>query len=863
LVILASAILAEGATTLTRYFAHEAVEDADGVIAPWYKGQNGQCDFRVRIAAETLKRYPWVTTDRAAGTAPEYTFNSTWRIDPDGTITIPPYRSNWTDGDRGQMCARTLHAWVEYYRYTGDPAAIAHIEAVANNLVDHSQTDANHPWPNFLISVPVMGKPYYQADPAGWIQLDIVGEAADALLRAYQLVGNERWLHAVQHWGDVLAEKCNHQPGAAPWGRYANPEMVKPEMRRSGNVLTGGVVYLLAMLDGLIRLGYTGTNDEIIAARDAARAYLADTLLPAWTTCDSWGRNYWDWEDPVQSQTTTDWVARYLMANKDHFPNWKNDVRNILTLFLNHTSVNPNSRGEVYNGAWAFPESSSCCGTTLVWGPMELALDFAQYGFEANSEWASEMARRQQIFATYDALETGVVKDRIEGAVGAAGGWLKAAHPSALEWVLLTMGWMPETLGANRENHIMRSSAVVNSVVYGKGKITYSTFDAPENTIDVLRLAFEPRTITSDDKVLARRRDLSANGYVIEPLSNRDSIVSIRHDGQTNIVVEGNDPQQVSDDTQLKYSGQWTTIQQKPASGGSIHTASAAEASMYYSFRGNQLRLIGSVSPGGGLADVYIDNVKQLCGIDFWNPKELHQQVVYYRNGLSNDRHTVKIVAQGKSNPLSQGSRINVDAVQYSAAEGANDYGEGGGPTHAQRMIFGYTSRTNYVDNQGHAWRPGTEFVVRTGARTDAVAKTWWTMRQAVIITGTTDPELYQYGIHAPDFTVNVTVGPGHYDVRLKFAETQYHHANQRSMTIYINDQPAVENLDVLAKAGKANKAVDLVFSNIQPKNGVIEIRFQGNLIDDCSGEAMIQAIEVGPVDGNAGTIPTPAKMSH
>jgi hypothetical protein len=126
------------ATSQDRYYAHDAVEDQYGVIAPWYQGQNGQLDLRARVSAELLKRYPWVTTDRAAGTAPEYTFNSTWRVAPDGSITIPPYRSNWTDGDRGQMCARTLHAWVEYYCYTGDPEAIAHIEAVANNLVDHT-----------------------------------------------------------------------------------------------------------------------------------------------------------------------------------------------------------------------------------------------------------------------------------------------------------------------------------------------------------------------------------------------------------------------------------------------------------------------------------------------------------------------------------------------------------------------------------------------------------------------------------------------------------------------------------------------------------------------------------------------------
>src|SRR5688572_14659035 len=151
-----TAQLAQAAEVAKKYFAHDAVHDKHGVIAPWYTGQNGQSDFRVRVAAETLKRYPWVTKDKAVGIAPEYAFNSTWNISADGTITIPRME-DWIDGDRGQMSARTIAGWVAYYRYSGDPAAIAHIEAVATVLLDHAQTGADHPWPNFLISVPVKG----------------------------------------------------------------------------------------------------------------------------------------------------------------------------------------------------------------------------------------------------------------------------------------------------------------------------------------------------------------------------------------------------------------------------------------------------------------------------------------------------------------------------------------------------------------------------------------------------------------------------------------------------------------------------------------------------------------------------------
>jgi hypothetical protein len=72
--VLGFAVLMQGATTLRHYYGHDAVEDRYGVIAPWYRGQNGQFDYRVRIAAETMKRYPWVGKDKAVLPAPEFVF---------------------------------------------------------------------------------------------------------------------------------------------------------------------------------------------------------------------------------------------------------------------------------------------------------------------------------------------------------------------------------------------------------------------------------------------------------------------------------------------------------------------------------------------------------------------------------------------------------------------------------------------------------------------------------------------------------------------------------------------------------------------------------------------------------------------
>ncbi len=866
---------ASAAITQKRYFAHRAVEDRYGVIAPWYTGQDGQFDFRVRIAAETMKRYPWVGKDRAVLPAPEYLYGGKWKIDSQGKITVLP-ANDWADGDMGQRAAYILGGMIDYYRYSGDPAAFAIINATANYLVDHCETSPSHGWPNMLISVPTMGVQYGNcrlgpsdelAKGEGKIQLDIVGETGLQLVRAYEMIGNLRWYNAAKHWADLLAANRRRVPGASPWGRYAN----NSDGEGMNGIQTGGVVYILELFDELIRTGYRGPQGSIVAARDAGRRYMRDVLLPAWTLNDTWGRNFWDWEDPVQSLIPTNSDASYVMDHKNSFPNWQDEARNILSLYLNHTSVSPTSGGDTYSGAWAYPESSGCCGRSLSYSPMELASSFARYGVEARSGWAKEVARRSQLLATYDALRDGQAMDDIDGGSPVDGSWFKIAQPMALVYVLRTMGWLPGIMGANRENHIMRSSSVVKQVTYGKGAISYRTFDALSPATDVLRLAFVPTSVTADGKELALRSNLAANGYTVQALVGRDCIMTIRHDDATEILVKGPDPQEMVDDKQVTFEGKWRILRDRKDYGGSSRMATQSGASASYTFVGNQVRLVGPVSRAGGRAEVYIDGIRQLVPIDCYSPIPMHWQILYYDNGLANTRHTLKIVVEGKHNPLSAGDEVFVDGIQYSDATGNSGFGEGGGPTGTQRMIFGYIGRTDYIDWKGDAWRPGTEFIVRTGDLTDSVARTWWTMQRAVFTHGPSDkdlgseiggsahhldPHLYRYGVHWPDFTVNVTVGPGTYHARLKFAETQYNAPNQRGISIYINHERVISGFDVFATAGGANRGVDLVYNGIRPKNGIIAIRFVGSKIDGCQRDAMVQAIEVGPGYGGVGAQP-------
>jgi hypothetical protein len=844
--VIASLCLTSGrADTLPAYYAHETVHDAQGVIAPWYQGLNGQLDERVNIAVNVYKRYPWVDKPKAVMAAPDFIYNSHWSIKPDGTIVIPP-TTDWMCGD---LCARAwsiIKGLTAYYQYSGDPIAFIYIPLVVDYILDYGLTDESAPWPSFPISTPTRGKAYGKCDPRGRNQLDLCAITGTEMLRAYKLTGNPRYLKMAKHWGDVFAAKCQFaNPEVAPWNRYADPSVVG-----WSDVLTGTTSLIVDFLDDLIRIGYTGKGGAIVKARDAGRHFLNEQMLPAWWVNDTWGRTYWDWDNPMMCGMVS-MCADHIMKYPQAYPNWRNDIRNMLSLVWNRNGADPASRGDMYSGAWAFPESSVCCGLSLSYDQYTAGPSLIRYGVLADSEWAREIGRRMMLMATYDSLPNGVVKDGLLGAQVATGEWSNLAHPWPLCQVLEAIAWLPQYFGPNRENHIVRSTSVVREVLYEKGSIGYTTCDAPKGVQEVLRLAFCPTSIKANGHALKQRPTLDASGYAVAPLSNGDCIVTIRHDGRPRIVVEGQDPQQVADDTTFEATGAWNAVADSGAYGGSFRSAGEAGAALSFHFSGNRVALMGAVGPDGGWADAFVDGVKEPTIVECWNPSPRHRQPLFLKKGLANGPHELKLVVRGEKNPLARGAQVRVDSAQYSAASGEAGFGSGGGPKGPQRLIFGYTGRHDYVDSTGNAWRPGTEFVTRLGFGADTVAKCWWNRRRSMYIGGTKDEEIYRYGVHAHEFWVNLTVAPGQYLVRLHWADTPETAWVEREgkwdpvsrpSTVAINGVTMIEGLNVRNEVGTF-KAYIREFSGVRPQNGIIEVRFTSR----AGHEAMIQAMEIIP----------------
>ena len=820
---------------MASYFANPVHEDRFGVIAPWYQGLNGQLDERTSIAVNVYKRYPWVGKPKAVMAAPDFVYNSHWSISPAGEIAVPP-TTDWMCGDLSQRAWSIVKGLTAYYQYSGDPIAFLYIPLTVDYILDYAQTDDKAAWPRFPISTPTNGKAYGKCDPNARNQLDLCAITGTEVLRAYKLTGNKRYLAAVEHWGDVFAAKCNYKDKSlSPWNRYADPSVVG-----WSDVLTGTTAIITDFLDDLINVGYTGKGGAIVRARDRGREFLNDQMLPAWIVNDTWGRTYWDWDNPVMCGTMS-MCLDHMMRYPNAYPTWKRDLRNLMPMIFNRNSADPNSMADMYSGAWAFPESSVCCGTSLSYNQYTSAPTFLHYAALTGDPWAKEIGRRMMLMATYDSDEKGVVKDGLLGQSVATGEWSNLAHPWPLCQIMEAMAWLPEELGPNRENHIVRSSSVVSNVQYGVGRIEYTTFDARSPTLDVLRLSFVPTSVRAGGRPL-----VSGKGYWVKRLSNGDAIVTIRHDGDRHVVVTGADPQKQASVSGLAWGGSWS----KHADGSMATTT--RDAAMTYRFTGNQVRVLGTVSADGGWADAYIDGEKQFTTVECWNPSPRYSQPIFIKKGLSNGPHEVRIVARGVGSPVSHGAVISISGVQTSAATGDAGFGSGEGPTGAQRMVFGYTGRNDVMDSQGHAWKPATEWVVRSGFSNDTVDKAWWTKRRSMYIGNTRDEELYRYGAHGKDFWVNLTVAPGTYDLRLKFADTPLTAWMERedkwqrvlhSVQVLVNGKEVVPAMKISEAAGDIFKAVDRVIPGVKPDHGMIRVQFVG----PGDREACVQALELVP----------------
>jgi hypothetical protein len=133
-----------------------------------------------------------------------------------------------------------------------------------------------------------------------------------------------------------------------------------------------------------------------------------------------------------------------------------------------------------------------------------------------------------------------------------------------------------------------------------------------------------------------------------------------------------------------------------------------------------------------------------------------------------------------------------------------------------------------YVDSSGNTWVPDSGYTGGTNFTGSSV------------IANTSDSILYQT-VRYGDFSYNLSVPNGTYNVTLKFAEVYFTSAGQRVFNVSINGQTVLSNMDIVAKAGAGQKALDQTFP-VTVQNGSLTVQFTSIV-----NYAMVSAIQVSP----------------
>lgn len=149
-----------------------------------------------------------------------------------------------------------------------------------------------------------------------------------------------------------------------------------------------------------------------------------------------------------------------------------------------------------------------------------------------------------------------------------------------------------------------------------------------------------------------------------------------------------------------------------------------------------------------------------------------------------------------------------------------------------------------YVDRAGRLWLSDRYF---TGGNPLRVSES--------LIYRTLDPEIYQTGRQG-DFTYDIPLKSGVYELRLHFAETFFGPGElegggetSRLFAVLANGEPLLKPIDIIAEAEGSRTAEIKVFKNIRPAaDGLLHLRFYSWT----HGKALLNALELLPTQPDA-----------
>ncbi len=535
LVCLSSAAPAK--TTRKALCTHDAIYDANKGLLAWYEPNTpgAAYDKVIDLAADFLKNrcpnepnsglklymvHAWFSTPREVGEE--------------------KFKAGLSGSDDGHTPACTYANFVKsfvlgYYPYTGDEAYIGLVRDCLDRLIDHGTTPADWPWPNCPYASANPRSPEYfgathwgvggRNDGLNVIEPDKVGEMGIEYLNFYKVTGEEKYLKAAIACADTLAKNVRavprrgdnqKDPLRSPWPSRVNA--------KDGQVLeeySASVVGAINLFDDLVRL-----QSQLNVPEEKVSMY-QKTRKAVW----SW---LYSTDGPMRS-----FVWKGYFEDIPNDPHNKNRVQNVPLEFARYLIKNPQLDASIdihvpaiiYWVATAFEIEDMDAIREQFWCYAGMGSHSARYASicalwyeHTRNEWFKEQAYRFFNWATYVCDKDGFV---IVGPDFPPQYWFSDGYGDYVRHFLEGIAAIPEWAPAD-EDHLLRSTSVVQKIKYGDNSIEYKTFDDEAN--EVLRLRSKPKGITVNGKAISETKSLDNDCWTWQPL-DKGGVLRIRHSG--------------------------------------------------------------------------------------------------------------------------------------------------------------------------------------------------------------------------------------------------------------------------------------------------------------------------------------------
>ncbi len=516
---------------------HAPVLDGQGRLVAWYHPEkNRGFDQVLKLGWDFIEHKVPNDTRHKTGLK-IYLINSVF---DDNTLQ----GSNWQHNP-AMVYGSFVDSLAGWYPYSGDEEAVRAVRGMLDYALAHGTTPGDWDWPGVPFPTNCDDDPDYghciQDMPRefyGGVETDKVGELGIGYTLFYEMTGERRYLDAALRCAEVLAKHVRAgDTEHTPWPFRVNGH--------TGEVLAGEeyggiIISPLRLFDELIRLG-AGDTAGFQKARDTAWKWLVENPLNrrsrAW---DKWSGYFEDVPKNTENvnQAAPTYTAYYILTRSQPAAvdrDWSNHVGHLIDWVRQKLGRGP------FFGAWGIDEQGvpptyqGCCSRSGVGSDTSRwAAINALYYEKTGDAQAREDAFRSLSYATYFAGSDG----RISCCGMGFGGqyWFSDGYSDYLRHFNWAMGAIPDLAPAG-ENHLLRSSSVVQKVSYGGRSVSYRTFD--KASTEVLRLSFRPARVTAGDATLSERPDLNDDGYTLRALADGDYVVRVRHTKSGEVSVAG------------------------------------------------------------------------------------------------------------------------------------------------------------------------------------------------------------------------------------------------------------------------------------------------------------------------------------